>query len=73
MQTLAKGPRYMFPDGDKGRAEINRQREKARTTLGTTFGGKTFNDTLVRGGNVPLDVLAGNVDAYLREAAVSRR
>jgi uncharacterized protein (DUF885 family) len=27
---------------------------------------KAFDDALVLGGNVPLDVLAENVDAYIR-------
>jgi len=51
-----------------GHSEINRQREQARTTLGTAFDLKAFNDTVVRGGNVPLDVLARNVDEYVRTA-----
>lgn len=51
-----------------GHSEINRQREKARTTLGSTFVDTTFNDTVVLGGNVPLDVLAKNVDEYIRTA-----
>lgn len=51
-----------------GHSEINRQREKARTTLGATFAEKAFNDTVVLGGNVPLDVLAKNVDDYVRTA-----
>ena len=51
-----------------GHSEINRQREKARTALGSTFADKAFNDTLVLGGNVPLDVLAKNVDEYIRTA-----
>jgi uncharacterized protein (DUF885 family) len=51
-----------------GHSEINRQREKARTALGSTFADKAFNDTVVLGGNVPLDVLARNVDEYIRTA-----
>jgi uncharacterized protein (DUF885 family) len=51
-----------------GHSEINRQREKARTALGSAFADKAFNDTVVLGGNVPLDVLAGNVDEYIRTA-----
>ena len=51
-----------------GHSEINRQREKARTALGSTFVDKAFNDTVVLGGNVPLDVLAKNVDEYIRAA-----
>jgi uncharacterized protein (DUF885 family) len=44
-----------------GHTEINRQRDRTKTALGTTFDLKTFNDTLVLGGNVPLDVLVKNV------------
>jgi uncharacterized protein (DUF885 family) len=49
-----------------GHSEINRQRQKATTTLGPKFDVKAFNDTVVRGGNVPLDVLGANVDEYIR-------
>jgi uncharacterized protein (DUF885 family) len=49
-----------------GHSEINRQRERARAALGAAYDLKAFNDTVVLGGNVPLDVLAGNVDEYLR-------
>jgi uncharacterized protein (DUF885 family) len=49
-----------------GHTEINRQRERAKTALGARFDVKAFNDTLVLGGNVPLDVLAKNVDEYVR-------
>jgi uncharacterized protein (DUF885 family) len=48
-----------------GHSEINRQRQKAITTLGPRFDVKAFNDAVVLGGNVPLDVLAKNVDAYI--------
>lgn len=51
-----------------GHSEINRQRERAKTTLGARFDLKAFNDTVVLGGNVPLDVLARNVDEYVRTA-----
>jgi uncharacterized protein (DUF885 family) len=51
-----------------GHSEINRQRQKALTALGPTFDVKAFNDGVVLGGNVPLDVLAKNVDAYIRTA-----
>ncbi len=49
-----------------GHSEINRQRERATTALGPKFEVKAFNDTVVLGGNVPLDVLAKNVDQYAR-------
>jgi len=51
-----------------GHTEINRQRERAREALGAAFDVKAFNDTVLLGGNVPLDVLARNVDEYIREA-----
>jgi uncharacterized protein (DUF885 family) len=51
-----------------GHSEINRQREKAKTSLGAKYDLKKFNDTVVLGGNVPLDVLAKNVDEYVRTA-----
>jgi uncharacterized protein (DUF885 family) len=51
-----------------GHSEINRQREKATQTLGSRFDVKAFNDTVVLGGNVPLDVLGKNVDEYVRSA-----
>ena len=51
-----------------GHTEINRQRERARTEAAAKFDVKAFNDTVVRGGNVPLDVLAKNVDEYIRTA-----
>jgi len=49
-----------------GHSEINRLREQARAALGAKFDPKAFNDTVVLGGNVPLDVLARNVDEYTR-------
>jgi len=49
-----------------GHSEINRQREKATATLGSRFDLKAFNDAVVLGGNVPLDVLGTNVDSYIQ-------
>lgn len=51
-----------------GHTEINRQRDLATTALGSRFDLKAFNDTVVLGGNVPLDVLAKNVDEYVKSA-----
>ncbi|HYE87735.1 MAG TPA: DUF885 domain-containing protein [Vicinamibacterales bacterium] len=51
-----------------GHSEINRQRERAKTEAGAKFDLKAFNDNLLLGGNVPLDVLAKNVDEYIRAA-----
>ncbi len=49
-----------------GHSEIDRQRDKAQKALGPKFDVKGFNDTVVLGGNVPLDVLAKNVEEYIR-------
>jgi uncharacterized protein (DUF885 family) len=51
-----------------GHSEIVRQRDRAKTALGGKYDLKAFDDTVVRGGNVPLDVLAKNVDEYIRTA-----
>ena len=52
-----------------GHSEINRQRERAMAALGAKYDLKAFDDTVVRGGNVPLDVLARNVDEYVRSVS----
>ena len=49
-----------------GHTEINRLRQQAQKALGARYDLKAFDDTVVRGGNVPLDVLARNVDEYVR-------
>ena len=49
-----------------GHSEINRLRRQASSALGPRFQLKTFNDTVVLGGNVPLDVLGKNVEEYIR-------
>ena len=52
-----------------GHTEINRQRQKAEAALGSAYDLKAFNDTVVLGGNVPVDVLGRNVDEYIRAAS----
>jgi len=51
-----------------GHSEIVRQRDRAKAGLGPRYDLKAFDDTVVKGGNVPLDVLAKNVDEYVRTA-----
>ncbi|HWV61744.1 MAG TPA: DUF885 domain-containing protein, partial [Sphingopyxis sp.] len=51
-----------------GHSEIVRQRGLAQKALGAKYDLRDFNDVVVKGGNVPLDVLAKNVDEYVREA-----
>jgi uncharacterized protein (DUF885 family) len=48
-----------------GHSEILRQRERARTALGRRYDLRDFNQAVVDGGNVPLDVLAQNVGRYV--------
>jgi len=51
-----------------GHQEILRLRERARAALGERYDLRAFNDTVVRGGNVPLDVLALAVEEYIQAA-----
>ena len=51
-----------------GHSEINRLRQQAQQALGSKYDLKAYDDTMVVNGNVPLDVLARNVDEYIRSA-----
>ena len=42
-----------------------RLRDKAKAQLGPKFDLRQFDDAVVMGGNVPMDVLAKNVDDYI--------
>jgi uncharacterized protein (DUF885 family) len=48
-----------------GHSTINRLRDGARSALGGKFDLRLFDDAVVLGGNVPMDVLAKNVDDYV--------
>lgn len=48
-----------------GQDEILRQRARAQAALGSRYDLKAYDDTVVLGGNVPLDVLALNVSDYI--------
>ena len=48
-----------------GQTEIVDLRHRAQTALGAKYDLRAFNQVVVDGGNVPLDVLAGNVDRYI--------
>ena len=47
-----------------GHSEINRLRAKAQKALGAKFDLRQFNDVIVKGGGVPMVVLARTVDAF---------
>ena len=51
-----------------GHTEMNRQRARAQAALGARYDLKDFNQAVVDGGNVPLDVLAKNVERYIETA-----
>ncbi len=51
-----------------GHSEINRQRDRAKAALGGTYDLRDFDQAVVDGGNVPLDVLALNIDRYIGTA-----
>ena len=48
-----------------GHTTINRLRDHAKAELGSKFDLRAFDDAVVLGGNVPMDVLAKNVDDYI--------
>jgi len=48
-----------------GQTTINELRNRAKAALGAAYDLRDFNQVVVDGGNVPLDVLAGNVDRYI--------
>ena len=48
-----------------GHSTINRLRDHAKAELGRKFDIKSFDDAVVLGGNVPMDVLAKNIDDYI--------
>jgi uncharacterized protein (DUF885 family) len=51
-----------------GHSEIVRQRSRAAQALGNAYDLRDFNQAVVDGGNVPLDVLARNIDRYIESA-----
>ncbi len=51
-----------------GHSEIVRQRTLAQAALGERYDFKAYNDAVVKGGNVPMDVLAKNVAGYVDQA-----
>ena len=52
-----------------GQTEILAQRERAKAALGAKYDLRDFNQAVVDGGNVPLDVLAGEVTRYIAAKA----
>jgi uncharacterized protein (DUF885 family) len=48
-----------------GHSEILRQRVRAQAALGARYDLRDFDQAIVDGGNVPLDVLSANVDSYI--------
>jgi uncharacterized protein (DUF885 family) len=48
-----------------GHSEINRLRGKAQQSLGARFDLRQFNDVVVKGGGVPMVVLARSIDAFI--------
>ena len=51
-----------------GHSTINRLRDHAKAELGAKYDLRAYDDAVVLGGNVPMDVLAKNVDDYIRSA-----
>ncbi len=55
-----------------GHSEIVRQRARAQAELGPRYDLRDFNDAVVKGGNVPMDVLAKNVSDYIATSKMER-
>ena len=73
MEVASEVDRYCSWPGqacgyEVGHQEIVRQRTRAQGALGPRYDLRAFNDAVVLGGNVPLDVLARNVDEYIARA-----
>jgi uncharacterized protein (DUF885 family) len=51
-----------------GHSEINRLRARTQQTLGAKFDLRKFNDAVVTGGDVPMVVLARNIDAFAKRS-----
>jgi uncharacterized protein (DUF885 family) len=51
-----------------GHIEINRQRDRAKAALGPRYDLRDFDDAVVKGGNVPMDVLAKNITEYIDQS-----
>ncbi len=54
-----------------GHSTINRLRDQAKAELGPKYDLRAFDDAVVLGGNVPMDVLAKNVDDYIARAKMA--
>jgi uncharacterized protein (DUF885 family) len=50
-----------------GHSEINRLRTEAKTALGDKFDLRRFDDAVVKGGDVPMVVLARNITAFIKQ------
>lgn len=48
-----------------GHSTINRLRDKAKAEFGPKYDLRAFDDAVVLGGNVPMEVLAKNIDEYI--------
>ncbi|MBC8026069.1 MAG: DUF885 family protein [Steroidobacteraceae bacterium] len=53
-----------------GHSEINRLRAGAKKALGARFDLRQFNDTVVKGGGVPMLTLARTIDAFIARGGV---
>jgi uncharacterized protein (DUF885 family) len=53
-----------------GHSEINRLRTGAKAALGARFDARRFNDTVVKGGGVPMITLARTIDAFVARGGI---
>jgi uncharacterized protein (DUF885 family) len=73
-QSLAEVDRYIAFPGQAlsyklGQLKILELREKARRALGARFDIRSFHEAVLRNGNIPLDMLEEQIDAFIAEQA----
>jgi uncharacterized protein (DUF885 family) len=56
-----------------GQLKILELRDRAKKALGDRFGFQEFHNVLLGTGSVPLEILEGQVDAYVRSASSAKR
>jgi uncharacterized protein (DUF885 family) len=55
-----------------GQLRLLELRDKARNTLGAKFSPQAFHNVVLKTGTAPLDMIAVEVDRYIRSASAAR-